>query len=287
MRQFIYRNKRYIVSGLLLLAVAAIVSSKRKKVDAASWSGSSDFFVDQHGNNLQALANAAGITLRRNTGSNQRCDKARYAAYKTDPRVYWAVYDVNGGRFLASSPNAATNVYGASVPKVCVAAAALANRNGVLPASEDYQKVIRLLVKSDNTVWSAVGTLAGGDAAVNEWAAKMGYNMRPARLAGNQSNAIDMCRFWADVCQGRFPGADTIFRITNACQTGGGRSLRCMPSDVFIGGKTGTYNQVTHDTAWVQRGNRFFSIVVLTELGGAGSDAIAHMFRGLYDEYCQ
>jgi hypothetical protein len=59
-----------------------------------------------------------------------------------------------------------------------------------------------------------------------------------------------------------------------------------MPSNVYIGGKTGTYNEYNHDSCWIQDGGKFFSITVLTELGSSGSEAIAQMFRGLYDEYC-
>lgn len=278
-------NKRYLLGGVAL--VLAIGVFAKKTVQALGWSRSPDFFTDLRGKNLAAIGASAGVSMARNTGANGAFDPAKYAAAKVNPKVYWAVYDVNAGRLLAASPNAAVNLYGASVPKVCVAAAALARQGGALPSDADYGKMIRLLVLSDNTVWDAVGALAGGDAGVNQWAASMGYAMKPARRGGNQSNAIDMCRFWADVCRGRFPGADTIFRITNSCQTGRSRSLRCMPSDVLMGGKTGTYAAGNHDTCWVQRGDRFFAITVLTELGGAGGEAIAHTFRGLYEEYCR
>lgn len=277
--------KKYILGGLALFIIARIVIARRA-VAALDWSRAADFFTDIRGRNLAAIAQAAGVTLQRKTGANGPFDPTKYAAAKTNPRVYWAVYDINAEKLLAASANGAVNVYGASVPKVCVASAALARHQGVLPSNADYGKVARLLVLSDNTVWDAVGALAGGDAAVNQWAASMGYNMRPARRAGDQANAITMCKFWSDVCHGRFPGADVIFRITSACHTGGTRSLRCMPSNIYIGGKTGSYDAVNHDTCWIQRGDRLFSITVLTELGGAGNDAISYMFRGLYDEYC-
>ena len=289
-RQFIATYKGYILVGLALALAFSVRTAKKAQeavVEALGWSLSPNFFTDLRGKNLGAIGASVGVSMKRNTGANKAFDRARYDAAKANPKVYWAVYDINADRLLAASPNGNVNVYGASVPKVCVSAAAFARQGGVLPSDADYGKVIRLLVLSDNTVWDDVGRLAGGDAGVNQWAASMGYNMRPARRAGNQSNAVDMCRFWSDVCHGRFPGADDIFRITNSCQTGGSRSLRCMPSDVLMGGKTGTYEANNHDTCWVQRGDRFFAITVLTELGGAGGDAIAHMFRGLYEDYCR
>lgn len=286
MQKFLADYKRYILGGLALVFLASVVAGK-KAVQAFGWSKAVDFFTDLRGKNLAAIGASVGVSMKRNNGSNGTFDPSKYAAAKANPKVYWAVYDINAERLLAASPNGTVNVYGASVPKVCVSAAALANNNGVLSSDADYGKMIRLLVLSDNSMWTPVSVMAGGDAAVNRWAAAMGYNMRPARGAGNQSNAVDLCRFWSDVCHGKFPGADVIFRITNSCQTGGGRSLRFMPSDVFIGGKTGTYEADTHDTCWIQRGDRFFAITVLTELGGAGGEAIAHTFRGLYEEYCR
>lgn len=286
MHKFITDYRRYILGGLALVIAVSVVAAK-KAVQALGWSRAANFFTDLRGKNLAGIGASVGVSMKRNTGSNGAFDPAKYAAAKANPKVYWAVYDINADRLLAASPNGSVNLYGASVPKVCVSAAALARQGGVLPSDADYGKMIRLLVLSDNALWDAVGALAGGDAGVNQWAASMGYKMKPARRAGNQSNAIEMCRFWSDVCHGRFPGADVIFRITNSCQTGGGRSLRCMPSDVLIGGKTGTYEADNHDTCWIQRGDRFFSITVLTELGGAGGDAIAHTFRGLYEEYCR
>lgn len=254
---------------------------------ATSWSDDPSFFTDSKGKNLLTLASGSGISLTRKKGLNGSFDKAKYNSSKNNSKVYWAVYDITANKLLASSSNASSNVYGASVPKVCVASAAFSVNKGVLPSDSDYGKVIKLLVNSDNTVWDDVGKLAGGDNAVNDWASAMGYKMKPGRRAGNQSNALDMCKFWSDVCQGKFPGADTIFRITSACNTGKSRSLKCMPSDVYMGGKTGSYKNVNHDTCWIQRGNNFYSISVLTELGSAGSSVIAHMFRGLYDEYCK
>ena len=60
-----------------------------------------------------------------------------------------------------------------------------------------------------------------------------------------------------------------------------------MPKEVFMGGKTGTYEASNHDCCWIRNGDKFYSISVLTELGSNGSNVIAQMFRGLYDEYAK
>lgn len=254
---------------------------------STSWNSGSNFFVNAEGKNLAVLGEDAGVNLTQNKGLGGAYKEDAYLRYKMDQRVYWAVYDINGGQLLAASPNGKENVYGASVPKVCVAAAAFNNNGGKLPSDSDYQKVIKLLVKSDNEVWTYVQNLAGGSEAVNSWAASMGYSFKPARTGGNSVNAVDMCKFWGDVCNNRFKGAENIFKITSSCQTDSSRGRKCMPPGVYMGGKTGTYEESNHDTCWIQDGGKFYSISVFTKLGGAGSDAIAQMFRGLYNEYIQ
>lgn len=255
------------------------------KVKADDWANDSDFFTTSSGKNLQKLANQVSIKLKRNTGLDGKFNEEKYKEYKNNKSVFWAVYDINNNKFIDFSSNADTIVYGASVPKVCVAAAAFSNNNGILPNDRDYQNVIKLLVKSDNNTWDSVQELAGGKDAVNEWSEKMGFKMKPARRGGNNASAKDMARFWNDVCRNNFKGAEDIFKISSSCQTSSSRSKKCMPKDVYLGGKTGTYEKSNHDCCWIQTGDKFYSICVLTELGSNGSDVIAQMYRGLYEEY--
>ena len=261
------------------------------KVTGNIWSNEGEFF-NTEGKNLLQLGKGVGITLTRNKGLNSAFSEDVYIANKNNPKVYWAIYDISNNRLLGSSANATKNVYGASIPKVCVAAAAFDNNNGVLPKDSDYQKVIKLLVKSDNNVWTYLQDLAGGKDAVNNWDKKMGYKMQSARTGGNSANAIDMCKFFNDVIRNNFKGAETIFKITSSCGTDSGRGRKCMPKEVFMGGKTGTFARkdksvdVNHDCCWVRNGDKFYSISVLTDqLGSSGNNVIAQMFRGLYNEY--
>ena len=290
-KEFFNKNKKAIIGTLALAIVGgAIVYFYKKgkkttnKIMANTWSNSIDFFTVD-GKNLLQLGKEVGISMTRNKGLNSAFSKDVYESNKENPKISWAVYDINNEKLLASSKNASTNVYGASVPKICVASATFDKNGGKLPTDGDYQKVIKLLVKSDNEVWTYLQDLAGGADAVNSWSKKMGYTMQPARGGGNNANAIDMCKFFNDVCRNNFKGAENIFKISSSCQTSAGRSKKCMPKDVFMGGKTGTYEDSNNDCCWLQKDDKFYSICVLTQLGGNGSNVIAQIFRGLYNEY--
>ena len=282
------KNKhKYIALAITaVLAIALMVRSKVvSAVQALNWEKAPDFFTTSKGINLQSLAKKVGISLSRNKGLNSSgFSESKYKSAKSNPDIYWAIYDISKDTLLASSSNATKNVYGASVPKVFVASAALANNNGNI-SSADYEKVIKLLVKSDNEVWTPLQNLAGGGQKVNDWAKSMGYKNQPARSMGNNVNAIDICKLWRDVCRDNFKGAEVIFRISSSCQTSASRSRKYMPSSVFIGSKTGTYLKSNHDCGWVQKGGNFYAIAVFTELGSGGSDYIANMWRGLFNEY--
>lgn len=283
-------KKYYIYGALITVAIVTIVLYLKNKVtsglSALGWSNDINFFTTTKGINLSTLASKSGIKLSRNKGlGGSGYKESKYQSAKNNPKVYWAIYNISKDKIVAQSTNANKNVYGASVPKVIVASAALDKFNGLFPNQSDYEKVIKLLVKSNNDVWTPLQNLAGGGNAVNSWSIKMGYTMQSARGMGNNANAVDMCKFWSDVCHNRFDGAEVIFRVSASCQTSASRSRKYLPTSLFIGSKTGTYQSSNHDTGWINVGSDFYSISVMTELGSNGSDTIASMFRGLHDEY--
>lgn len=284
------KSKYYIYVGLLTAVVVGLfIYAKKKgilKLAADSWSNDPNFFTTTKGINLSQIGLKANIQLSRKKGINSNGYSAsKYQSSKNNPKVYWAIYNISKDTLVAKSTNANKNVYGASVPKVIVASAALDKFNGSFPNQSDYEKVIKLLVKSNNDVWTPLQNLAGGGSAVNAWSKKMGYTMQSARGMGNNANAVDMCKFWSDVCNNKFGGAEVIYKVASSCETNGSKSRKYLPTSVFVGSKTGTYESSNHDTGWLQIGNEFYAISVLTELGASGSDVIACMFRGLYNEY--
>ena len=293
------QSKKWIIAAIVVfttITVLGVYFNKKdepivaKKIDteisANYWSRDTNFFTLKDSTNLAKLAKSVGLTLERNKGLDHPWSADTYIRYKDDQKVYWAVWDITEDKMIICSENAAYNVYGASVPKVCVSAASLTYNGGKLQ-DKDWRNVIRLLVVSDNSVWGNVQNLAGKKGTVNHWADSLEYSMRPEFNGGNSVNAFDMAIFWSDVCHNRFPGSEAIFKITSSCRTGTSRSRWSMPNDVYMGGKTGTYGVTNHDCCWIQKGNKFYSICVLTELGARGTEVISSMFRGLYEDYCK
>lgn len=264
------------------------INTEGKNNKCSDWISSSNYWQTSDGKNLQQLASP--LVLSKNTGLGGNYNPKVFEENVQNPKVWWSVFDINNNRFLAESKDSNKNVYGASVPKVCVASAALSVNNGTLPTDKDLNSLIKLLVKSDNNVWDKISELGGGTSGVNEWSKALGFKMTPARRGGNNCNAHDLALFWNLICKNQIPGSEKIFKITSACDTSKSRSRLYMPKDVFIGGKTGSYMKSNHDSCWLKNSKGFFSITVLTELGSGpgskGSNIIANLFRGLYNQYC-
>lgn len=273
--------------GVFLLGVLAYFKKKVIGVSGGAYNWSKDenfFFLPKINKSLIEIGKSVGITMSRNKGYGNSVNMSSYQSLKNKPTIYWAVYDVNNERMIAQSSNASKNVYAASVSKVVVTAAAFQNNGGTLPSTSDYGKAIKLLVKSDNGVWDALQSLAGGKDAVNKFSNDRGYKMNPARNGGNNINAVGMSLFWKDIIKNNINGSEAIFKISASCQTSGKRSRYCIPKSCFIGSKTGTYTKYAHDSGWIQEGENFYSITVLTD-GSYPSETVGTMFGGLYNEY--
>jgi hypothetical protein len=212
-------------------------------------------------------------------------DNQQYSKYKTNPKVHWAVYNIDKREFVQKSSNSNDSIYAASVSKAVTAACAVNKWNAKFPEPGDLDKLKAFLVNSDNGVWDHFTDLAGGSEKVNSWSNSMGWGMSPGRRKGNSISAQGMCLFWADVLNKRFSGAELIEKMSNSCKTSSSRSRKYVPTNCRIGGKTGLYEQYMHDSAWIVSPKGRFSIVVLTEL--ASAEAVALMFGGLFREYCE
>lgn len=294
---WIYKNRWYIggAIAITLLGVGFLLSRKTKGgkggigflsggVKAADWLKDGDFW--KAGSlNLYDVGKSVGITLSKNKGYGSSYDSTKYLSLKNKSSIHWAVYDISKDKLIAKSENGDKMVYGASVSKAVVSANAFDKNKGKLSA-QDVGKVIKLLVVSDNSVWDAVTEMGGGNDSVNAFSNRYGYNMSPARRKGNNISATGMVKFWKDVLRNNFDGAESIFKITSSCQTSSSRSRKCIPKNCYIGGKTGSYMQYNHDTAWIEKDGKFYAIAVLTS-SNDGSDAIATMFGGLFNEYCK
>lgn len=293
---WIDRNKWYIggAIAITLLGVALLLSRKGKGgkggglfrggVKADDWSSQRDFW-NVNGQRLDSIGKSVGINLSRNTGLGASFNETLYMASKNKPTIHWAVYDITRDSLLGKSENGTKGVYGASVSKAIVVGNAYARNKGKLSDS-NVGKVIKLMVVSDNNVWDAVTDMGGGNDSVNAFSNQYGYNMSPARRKGNSISATGMVRFWRDVLRNNFDGAESVFKISNSCQTSASRSRKCIPKSCLIGGKTGSYMQYNHDSAWINKDGKWYAITVLTS-GNDGSEVVASMFGGLFKEYCK
>jgi hypothetical protein len=220
-----------------------------------------DFFVLADGTDLKAID--TGDLLRRRTGAGKSFTaQSSYLSLKKDSKIHWVVRDLESGAVLGESANAHQNVYGASVSKALVVAALLDKRKGKLAASE-WRLVFRLLVESDNSVWSTLENLAGGKSAVDAFTQAMGYEKTQGSRSGNQINARELGDFLLDVHQQRFAGAEGLLKVMSACATGAAKAVKYLPSSVLLGGKTGTWNEYQHDMRFVESGGKRSAIVVL------------------------
>ncbi len=218
-------------------------------------------------------------------------EEARYLRLASDPNVHWAVANCSSGQVVAKSSNAGSNLYGASVPKILIAAAALNNNGGrfsgaVLGSPEiEWKNLINLIVKSENNPpWTKVQQVAGGEAGVQRFCSQMGYTtMRPQRPTG-QINALEMAKFYCDLVNGRFAGADALFKVSHAVATANSRSKVYVPVGTPMGGKTGTWSKYNHDTGWLHWGGQYWSIAVLTGGGFSNSD-VAVLWGGLFRQW--
>lgn len=214
-----------------------------------------------------------------------------YEKLKDDPRVQFAVRNLTTGEVLAASKNAGENWYGASVPKAVVAAAFLNKmaEQGLAPTPEQYQAVFKLLVNSDNGVWSDVQRWAGGAGAVKAFSDKItsadgSPDMRPARNDGNSVNSLGLLAFEKAVANHEFAGADALDKVMHAVNTGEDKGRKYMPKDMVLAGKTGTYGDANHDMRYFKGPDGdLYGISVLTKTGR--SEPVAAMVGGLYRDF--
>ena len=141
-KDFLIKNKYLIGSSvaIIFIGIVYLIVKKIKKGGvsmANKWGNDKDFFTNSDGKNLYELGKKVGITMSRNKGLGGAFSKDVYEKNKENPKVSWAVYDISNEKLLASSKNASTNVYGASVPKICVASASFDKNGGKLPTDSD------------------------------------------------------------------------------------------------------------------------------------------------------
>ncbi|MGI9364836.1 MAG: serine hydrolase, partial [Rhizobiaceae bacterium] len=241
------------------------------------------------------LKRARGVGAR--FGSKQ---KARYCQLKNSGvPIQWVVNDLDTGQVIARSRNAQQLYFGASVAKLFVAAAFLDKTNGQF-SQKQLRELVRMIVISDNPAWKSLQRQTGGSdsnyagrVAVQAFVKRMGYptiqgyqgwmkHKNGTREHGNELNALELARFLFDTYQQKYPGADVLWEIMRATRTGRSKIGKYTPSQLFIGGKTGTYDGPNESPATVRLakiGARNHAVTLFTDRGTFGISVLANTSR--------
>jgi hypothetical protein len=237
---------------------------------------------------------------------------AKYQSVKEDAmknpnsRVQFVLMDLDAHRIVEQSASAGRRLFGASVAKVYVASTLMDKQKGTMTASQK-QLFADMLVVSSNTAWTNLQAQIGngnsdkGREAIFNFTQRMGYvNTRGWQGSwgsrhGNELTAADLAELLHDTYKGRYAGAEIFWKFMHTCRTGGERGRKYLPSNLIVGGKTGTYDgptQIDGVTTSVKVRNHIMVFnwnghqYGLTILADTGSDeTAAALAGGLIREY--
>ncbi len=277
------------------------------------------FFTLGNSIDLRALGGQpAARLLTRMKGKGNRFgaqQKTRYCKIKKDSKkIQWVLNDLETGEIISRSANADKLFFGASVAKLFVAAALLNKQEGSLNKSQ-LNQLVRMIVVSDNRAWKELQRQVGNDGSndsgregVDQFIQKMGYadikgfqgwlkKKDGARIHGNELNTLQLSKFLYDTYQHNYEGAEILWKVMHATRTGRSKIDKYTPSDVYIGGKTGTYHghnespetilqtsiKARNHAAVLTINNKYYGLSILTNTGS--DEDVAILGGGLIREY--
>lgn len=231
-------------------------------------------------------------------------------ATQTDPnhKVQWTLMDLSSHKVIAKSLSSNRKLFGASSSKIYVASTLVDKQKGVLSDSQ-LQLMAEMQVVSSNTAWVELQTQIGdGDAnkgreRIYNFTQRMGYkNTRGFQgtwgsMHGNELIPDEAVETLYDIYRNNFSGAAIVWKLMHTCRTGASRGLKYIPANIYVGGKTGTYdgpteNPETGGTYNVAVRNHLLVFYVggrqygLAILSNSGSDESAALLAGgLIREY--
>jgi hypothetical protein len=229
-------------------------------------SGSSTFLSLPDGSKL-ANYRVSSSALRLATGSGKSFTSSNQSAYKKLKRetqneighkVQWTFMNLETGKIIERSLSADKKIFGASSSKIYVAAALLDRLEGKL-TKEQTQTMAEMLVVSSNTAWKDLqrevgsGSSDKGRERIHRFTQRMGYEKTRGfqgywgDLHGNELTPDESAQTLYDIYQNNFKGAETLWKIMYTCRTGINRGRRYLPSDLYVGGKTGSYSGPTEN----------------------------------------
>lgn len=309
-------------NGIASLSVILLTSSAWSAMPSNPVSDS-NFMVLPGGKNLSSIA-VKGVKLSLTKGKGgafgslqQNSYKALKAATQTDRnhKIQWALMDLDRHVVIAKSASAGRKVFGASSSKIYVAGALAHKQKGILTASQT-QLMADMIVVSSNVAWVNLQTQVGGGDAnkgrayIHNLTQGLGYKLTRGfqgtwgTMHGNELVATEIVEYLHDLYKGSFVGAETVWKFMHTCRTGAARGLKYIPTSIFVGAKTGTYDGPTTNPETGSTKNpdgSAYKVLIrnhvmvfnvngkeygLAILGNTGSDeAVALLAGGLFQEY--
>jgi len=222
-----------------------------------------EFFTLENGLNLRDFGGSEVRNLLiRQHGQGVRFGKTEQKIYqrlkKDEQQIQWTLSDLQSGEVLSRSENADEVFFGASASKIFVAATLLNKQHGKL-RKDQLRLMTRMIVRSNNQAWKELQRQAGVDGtddsgreAVDRFAREMGYNnlrcfqgwlkkKDGTKIHGNELNCTDVDKFLYDTYHRKYEGAEILWKIMHATRTGKKKINKYTPKDIYIAGKTGTY----------------------------------------------
>ena len=175
-------------------------------------------------------------------------------------KVQWSFMDLDNHKTIAHSSASGRKIFGASSSKIYVAATLLDKQNGEYSNSQ-LQKLSDMLVVSSNSAWTALQKDIG-DGVANDgrelnylFTQKMGYLQTRGwqgywgDVHGNELVPDETTETLYDIYTNGFDGAETLWKLMYTCRTGSTKGKKYIPKNIYVGGKTGTYDGPTENPA--------------------------------------
>lgn len=277
------------------------------------------FVILPNGKDLRTISTSGGkLALKKGDGKAWTAAlQAKYEKLKQDSQtiknspVTWVLMDLDSHQIIDQSIESSRKQFGASVNKIFIGGALVDKQNGTL-TSNQLTLMSRMLADSSNVSRDeiAFNEIGGGNkdrgrTLIHAFTQRMGYERTVAfggylgKVHGNELSATETADFLYDTYQGRYPGAEYVWKLMHTCRTGANRARTYLPTDMYIGGKTGSYSggtvdpetgksttvNVHHHNIVFNRGGRQYGLTIFANTGKDETTAI--LAGGIFREYIE
>jgi hypothetical protein len=261
-----------LFSSLALFASSAMANSDNlKNTPLPSPGDDANFLKLSSGENLSKLrVRGRGLSLTRGGGGT--FSKKREASFSklyaegkntANAPYQWVVMNLDTGKILDQSKSADMKMFGASVSKIFVGATYVHTQSGEID-KQHLQRLANMLVVSSNPAWLQLqkdignGNANEGRKTIHEFTQSMGYERTRGfqnylktdnneEIHGNELTAKELAAFLYDTYWQKYEGAEVMWKLMHTLRTGGSKANKYLPSNLYLGGKTGTYSGSTVD----------------------------------------